>query len=39
MRLYKTIVVDLDARMILYVGDGKGIDALKRFWKRNSDKR
>ena len=35
----RNIVVDLDAGMILYVGDGKGIDALKRFWKRKSDKR
>ena len=32
--IYKTIVVDLDSGRILYVGDGKGIDALKKFWKR-----
>ena len=30
----KTIVVDLDSGRIVYVGDGKGIDALKKFWKR-----
>lgn len=33
-RLYKTIVVDLDTGRIVYVGDGKGADALERFWKR-----
>lgn len=33
-RLYKTIVVDLDTGRIVYVGDGKGADALDRFWKR-----
>ena len=32
--IYKTIVVDLDSGRILYVGDGKGIDALKKFWER-----
>lgn len=32
--LYKTIVVDLDSGRILYVGDGKGSDALDMFWKR-----
>ena len=32
--VYKTIVVDLDTGRILYVGDGKGADALDRFWKR-----
>ena len=32
--IYKTIVVDLDSGRIVYVGDGKGIDALKKFWKR-----
>lgn len=31
---YKTIVVDLDTGRILYVGDGKGVDALDKFWKR-----
>lgn len=33
-RLYKTIVVDLDTGRIVYVGEGKGADALDRFWKR-----
>ena len=33
-RLYKTIVVDLDTGRIVYVGGGKGADALDRFWKR-----
>ncbi len=32
--IYKTIVVDLDSGRILYVGDGKGIDALEMFGKR-----
>lgn len=32
--VYKTIVVDLDTGRILYVGDGKGADALEGFWKR-----
>ena len=32
--IYKTIVVDLDSGRIVYVGDGKGIDALKKFWER-----
>lgn len=32
--IYKTIVVDLDTGRILYVGDGKGVDALDKFWKR-----
>ena len=31
--IYKTIVVDLDTGRIIYVGDGKGTDALDRFWK------
>ena len=31
--MYKTIVVDLDSGRILYVGDGKGADALAGFWK------
>ena len=31
---YKTIVVDLDSGNIVYVGDGKGKDALEGFWKR-----
>lgn len=33
-RVYKTIVVDLDSGRILYVGDGKGADALTGFWKK-----
>lgn len=32
--VYKTIVVDLKSGRIIYVGDGKGADALKGFWKR-----
>lgn len=32
--VYKTIVVDLKSGRILYVGDGKGSDALDKFWKR-----
>jgi len=32
--VYKTIVVDLKSGRILYVGDGKGTDALDKFWKR-----
>lgn len=32
--VYKTIVVDLDTGRIIYVGDGKGGDALAEFWKR-----
>ena len=32
--MYKTIVVDLATGRILYVGDGKGADALAEFWKR-----
>lgn len=32
--VYKTIVVDLDTGRILYVGDGKGVDSLKGFWKK-----
>ena len=31
---YKTIVVDLISGRILYVGDGKGTDALDGFWKK-----
>jgi transposase len=30
--VYKTIVVDLDTGRIIYVGDGKGADALRKFW-------
>lgn len=32
--VYKTIVVDMDSGRILYVGDGKGTDALTGFWKK-----
>ena len=32
--VYKTIVVDLDTGRILYVGNGKGADALDKFWKK-----
>lgn len=32
--VYKTIVVDLKSGRILYVGQGKGADALNGFWKR-----
>lgn len=32
--VYKTIVVDLASGRILYVGDGKGTDALDGFWKK-----
>ena len=33
---YLTIVLDLDSRKVLFVGDGKGSDALIPFWKRVS---
>ena len=32
--VYKTIVVDLMSGRILYVGNGKGADALDGFWKK-----
>ena len=32
--VYKTIVVDLASGRILYVGEGKGVDALEGFWKK-----
>lgn len=32
--VYKTIVVDLKSGRILYVGQGKAVDALAGFWKR-----
>lgn len=32
--IYKTIVVDLRSGRILYVGEGKGSNALNGFWKR-----
>ena len=32
--VYKTIVVDLDTGHVVYVGNGKGSDALDGFWKK-----
>ena len=34
--IYKTIVVDLDTGRVIYIGDGKGSDALDGFWKKVS---
>jgi transposase len=31
---YLTVVLDLDRGAVVFVGDGKGADALKPFWKR-----
>jgi transposase len=31
---YLTVVLDLDSGAIVFVGDGKGAEALKPFWKR-----
>ena len=31
---YLTVVLDLEAGAVVFVGDGKGGDALKPFWKR-----
>ena len=31
---YLTVVLDLDSGKVLFVGDGKGADALRPFWKR-----
>jgi len=31
---YLTIVLDLLSGAVVFVGDGKGVDALKPFWKR-----
>jgi transposase len=31
---YLTIVLDLESGAVVFVGDGKGADALKPFWKR-----
>lgn len=31
---YVTVVLDLDSGAVIFVGDGKGADALKPFWKR-----
>jgi transposase len=33
---YLTVVLDLDSGKVLFVGDGKGADALNPFWKRVS---
>ena len=32
--VYKTIVVDLRSGRILYVGEGRGSDALEKFWQK-----
>ena len=32
--VYKTIVVDLDSGRIIYVDDGKGSEALNKFWRK-----
>ena len=31
---YVTLVLDLETRRVLHVGDGRGADSLKEFWKR-----
>jgi transposase len=31
---YLTVVLDLDSGAVVFVGDGKGADALQPFWKR-----
>ena len=31
---YLTVVLDLDSGKVLFVGDGKGAEALRPFWKR-----
>jgi transposase len=31
---YLTVVLDLDSGAVVFVGEGKGADALKLFWKR-----
>ena len=31
---YMTVVMDLDSGAVVFVGDGKGADALEPFWKR-----
>ena len=31
---YLTVVMDLDSGAVVFVGDGKGADALKPFWRR-----
>lgn len=37
--IYKTIVVDLKSGRIIYVGEGRGANALDNFWKRIKKKR
>lgn len=32
--VYITLVLDLDSGAVVFVGDGKGADALNPFWKR-----
>jgi len=32
--VYKTIVADLLTGQVVYVGNGKGADALDKFWKK-----
>lgn len=32
--VYKTIVANLETGQVVYVGDGKGSDALDKFWKK-----
>ena len=36
--VYKTVVVDLRSGRILYVGEGKGADALDGFWKHKAER-
>lgn len=31
---YMTVVLDLESGAVVHVGDGKGVDALKPFWRR-----
>ena len=32
--VYKTIVVNLETGQVVYIGDGKGADSLKKFWEK-----
>jgi transposase len=36
--IYKTIVVDLDTGLVIYIGQGKGADSLDKFWEKVSKK-
>ncbi len=36
---YMTVVLDLDSGAVVFVGDGKGADALDPFWKRMGRRR